>query len=133
MRGPIEAIRKDRAGFMLAGDVWYSLPKGDKLPANIEKGMEVEFDFTKNGTWKNVQGSVTPIGQHGPATMPNNIPPSTYGKIFPVQPDTKDHVIMRQNSLSAAANLFAGKGADVTPEAVLEIAEQFVAWTTGRT
>lgn len=129
MKAVIEAIRKDRAGFMTVGETWYSLPKGDKLPGNIEKGMEVEFFSTQNGTWNNVQGSVTVVGQGNQVTAPAN---SSGGKFYPVNLDTKDHVIMRQNALTAASNFYRGYGPQTDPSVVLEAAEQFVAWTTGR-
>ena len=138
IEGNIEAVRKDRAGFMMEGEVWYSMPRGQKIPYGIDKGTTVSFAFKQNGTWNNIEGPVTAVGVDANADAPPNAAagaPATggsTGKYFPVPSDTKDHIIMRQNSLTAAAMLFHGKGPDVDAQAVLEIAEQFVAWTTGR-
>jgi len=131
MKAVIRAIRKDGKGFMGADEVWYALPQGDKLPGNIEKGMEVEFDYKVNGDWNNIQGSVTPTD----STINNtSATPAARGggKFFPVPTDTKDHIIMRQNALTAASNVYRGHGPDMDMSKVLEAAEQFVTWTTGR-
>jgi len=138
MQGLIEAVKRDRTGFLIkenGADLWFGMPKGQTIPNNVNKGDTVSFEFTVNGTWKNIQGMVSLVGNPSAPVATSSPAPSNssqYGNKFPVKPDTTDHCIMRQNALSAAANLFAGKGADITPEAVLGIAEQFVAWTTGR-
>ena len=58
IKGIIERVNQNKGGFyaFLIADEWYGLGKNEP---SQKKGDEVEFAFSRNGRFKNVEGEVT--------------------------------------------------------------------------
>ena len=72
--GTITAVRKDRKGFQIDNNDWYS----SWDPVTAERGDNVVFNYVQKGQYKNIKGKVNVSGSTGSAPVkaggakPNN-------------------------------------------------------------
>lgn len=146
--GVIAQVRKDRKGFKLDNDMWYSCYKTSML-GSANAGDSVAFQMKKNGDWNNVVGVVEVVGQGhlppdasagGAQTSAAVWQPPFYQKnlgylvkTFPVPAKHPDRSIIRQNCMAhATALVCAGCTADEeAADAVIKLARTFEAYATG--
>jgi len=138
----IVSMRRDRKGFKLEDEQWYS---SFSPMTNVNQGDVVSFEYTVKGNFKNIKGSVQVVG--GTATAPASSAPASGGNKgyakkggFPVGTDDMGRAINRQSAIKAAidglasittdANLHKMSIEDYQAD-VIRLARYFEAYTTG--
>ena len=125
--GSIARMGQNQKSFILQEQdgKWFGAFAVDQLQgANL--GDKVQFFYEsveKNGrTFNNIKGNVSVLGKTSPPGADALSSPSL----------SREWLILRQNALTNAVNFTANNpNSDLTVEAVLETAAEFVAWTSG--
>jgi hypothetical protein len=125
--GSIARMGQNQKSFILQEQdgKWFGAFAVDQLQgANL--GDKVQFFYEsveKNGrTFNNIKGNVSVLGKTSPPSADALSSPSL----------SREWLILRQNALTNAVNFTANNpNSDLTVEAVLETAAEFVAWTSG--
>jgi|TARA_Y100000310_G_scaffold20001_1_gene19507 hypothetical protein len=140
--GTVEAVRKDRKGFKLEGsEEWYSVYEARSM-SGVNRGSEVEFEFTRKDRWLNVVGGVVVLSGGGPASTSVSLaassPSGTSSRVaakggeWPIPQDlAAERRIMRQNALERAMEYFAQHSDPVNPKHVIRVAREFESYFSG--
>jgi len=139
VEGTVSAVRKDRKGFQIDGDIWYS--SFNALPMDIGNGVKVKFGFVQKGQWNNIKGGVDVLDAGSGVGAANSESRSTnptksgfMPKEFPVPQLHPDRSIIRQNALAHATKVVLARGSDgmsMTIEQIIDVARMFEAYSTG--
>lgn len=139
----IVSMRRDRKGFKLGDDTWYSSFNAIK---NVERGDVVSFEFVTKGSFNNIKGDVS-VGEGGGTTSASDKGTSggsswvkSAPKKFPVAVDDSVRAINRQSAVAQATAAMKDRftdaklqkmPADEYTEHVIEMARFYEAYTTG--
>jgi hypothetical protein len=141
IEGTVMSMRKDRAGFKLDNDVWYTAYRGMGIPAELDRGDFVSFGYTTkpNSTpggdpYHNIQGSVTIKAAASPSekiTPANETEAFMVRKDFPLTPFAKDRAITRRHAFSAACEVSKLNDGVLSIDEIIEAAKRIEHYTAG--
>lgn len=97
----VKAVRKDKGGFKLSNEKWYSPDKKGIKYNHISRGDFVSFEYTENGDWNNINTPVETVS--GGAIGVGSKPTIEVG--FPVPALHYSRSIIRQNCLAHATKV----------------------------
>lgn len=158
-KGVVTSCRKNRKGFQLDGEAWYSRMDGpamDSLETWRTDGVTIEIEWFEKDGWKNftkdpVVVQEEPEQQPAPSnrfgkpakkTGGNSYSGGGYKKVWHAYEDKPyqegiNNRITRQNALNNAVSLVAASKIDEvgpdTVDLVTTVANLFVAWVEGGT
>ena len=138
----VVSMRRDRKGFKLGDDTWYSAFNPIK---NVERGDIVSFEYQTKGSFNNIKGAVVVGGSAdtGDGGSPaKSAPAKSWGgsKKFPVPVDDGVRAINRQSAVAQATVAMKDRftdaqlhkmDADEFTTHVIEMARFYEAYTTG--
>jgi hypothetical protein len=140
----IVSMRRDRKGFKLEDDNWYS---SFNPISNINVGDVVSFEYLPKGNFNNIKGSVEVTGGAVSAPASSGGNSNTGGNKgynkrggFPVAIDDMGRAINRQSAIAQAVNAMKQlhtetnlhkMTVDTYQEKVILLARYFEAYTTG--
>lgn len=137
----IVSMRRDRKGFKLEDDSWYS---SFNAISNVSQGDVVSFDYAKKGAFNNIKGAVTVVGGTASAPATASSKPSGGGNKwkggFPVPVDDMGRAINRQSAVAQAVNAMGHLHTTTNltklsnedyADQVIDIARRLEAYTTG--
>lgn len=133
----VKAVRKDKGGFKLIDDQWYSpdtARKGTKYN-DLVPGDVVSFDYTVNGTWNNISSDVTKAGGSTGGGARKGGASADAG--FPVPALHYSRSIIRQNCLGHATKVIIAKHEKSMPsltklsEEIIEVARNLESFAAG--
>lgn len=143
-RATIVSMRRDRKGFKLEDDIWYTTYT--PMSADIERGDVVTFNYEKKGNFHNIKGGIEKVTGEGEGTVSAPQSSGSFSRArepyvgFPVPVADKGRAIIRQNALTNAVTSVLAMTEDKVlhklddweyQDRVIKLARYFEAYSTG--